>query len=343
MKKAQGRRIDLKKYAPRFALLSVLLFIAPCAFAQNAVDGTAISADAELQTESRAKLELPAYLGAEGDDVVTNRKLRAQTGSLSKWSVSTSFGYNGGSIDEPIGSQRPNISEANASSTALQTLSGGTGIRYRLNKASSLLANVGVNAYAPFQSTYHSTNVRQQQNFDQLHGTVTLSDPSLAYARVFNAFGAQNYVSVSQTVTTDPGLRRSGWLTNTAFGHTLAYEIGTSKATAILFYGFNYGFFDRSSPEIAAGQTEYAFGFSPSLEYAINDTFNMSLSVSQNYEHTRDRSAASSLKTDMITSTFGIGIAVARDIFLFPNIQFIPDDIRAERTNVGLATNINLF
>jgi len=39
----------------------------------------------------------------------------------------------------------------------------------------------------------------------------------------------------------------------------------------------------------------------------------------------------------------GIGISLGRDVFLYPNIQFIPTDIRSDRTNVAMSANVNLF
>jgi hypothetical protein len=38
----------------------------------------------------------------------------------------------------------------------------------------------------------------------------------------------------------------------------------------------------------------------------------------------------------------GLGISVTRDIYLYPNVQFIPEDVRSDRTNVGVSANINL-
>ena len=37
------------------------------------------------------------------------------------------------------------------------------------------------------------------------------------------------------------------------------------------------------------------------------------------------------------------GVKVTRDIFLYPNVQFVPDQLRSKQTNVALSTNINMF
>ena len=43
------------------------------------------------------------------DEVITNRKLRAETGAKKKYSFSSAISYNGGTIDDPLADVRPNI------------------------------------------------------------------------------------------------------------------------------------------------------------------------------------------------------------------------------------------
>ena len=61
------------------------------------------------------------------------------------------------------------------------------------------------------------------------------------------------------------------------------------------------------------------------------------------YEHIVAESRALTFHQDTLTQSLGIGIKVIRDVFLYPNVTFIPYDIRSDRTNVGLSANINLF
>ena len=39
----------------------------------------------------------------------------------------------------------------------------------------------------------------------------------------------------------------------------------------------------------------------------------------------------------------GVGISLSRNMYLYPNVQFVPNDVRAERTNVGISANINML
>jgi hypothetical protein len=60
------------------------------------------------------------------------------------------------------------------------------------------------------------------------------------------------------------------------------------------------------------------------------------------YQQSRAQKSSEWTTLDPTIST-GIGFSITRDIFLYPNIQFNPEDIRADRTNLGLSANINLF
>jgi hypothetical protein len=38
-----------------------------------------------------------------------------------------------------------------------------------------------------------------------------------------------------------------------------------------------------------------------------------------------------------------VGYSVTRDIFLYPNIQFLPNQVASDMTNVGIQATINVF
>ncbi len=72
----------------------------------------------------------------------------------------------------------------------------------------------------------------------------------------------------------------------------------------------------------------------------------MNLRLSSNiwtFEHLRSVPSMNTYHVDTTFLSFGVGYAVIRDVYLQPNVQFIPNDIRADRTNVALSANINVF
>lgn len=80
----------------------------------------------------------------------------------------------------------------------------------------------------------------------------------------------------------------------------------------------------------------------PIVEYVINDWLNFRTVWGwQVYQQTRKDDTWTYSKRKVYQS-FGTGISLSRDIFLYPNIQFIPNDLRDDRTNIGLSAYINL-
>jgi hypothetical protein len=91
-------------------------------------------------------------------------------------------------------------------------------------------------------------------------------------------------------------------------------------------------------------QANYSFAFYPELEYQITDKINFrTLLGLWSYEHIRSASGPNTYFHDKIYQSVGLGFSITRDIFLYPNIQFLPDDIKSRLTNVGLTATINVF
>src|SRR5690606_25493408 len=88
-------------------MASSIAFTAMAQEEQNEQQGkTAIKAE-ELAPKNEVK-------GDDIDQEITNRKLRAETGSKSKYSISTDWTYNGGTIKDPGSDVRPNVRAASS-------------------------------------------------------------------------------------------------------------------------------------------------------------------------------------------------------------------------------------
>src|SRR6218665_3026703 len=86
--------------------------------------------------------------GEDIDTIITNNKMRAETGSKSKYSISTSIGYNGGSLHRPLDTYRPNITKGTRS-TDVSTLGAQIHGKYAIDTANAILAGTGVRMIAP--------------------------------------------------------------------------------------------------------------------------------------------------------------------------------------------------
>ena len=82
------------------------------------------------------------------DDLIKNNSLRAYSGSKSRWSLASTWNYNGGAISSPFSQDRPNIADQSATTTK-SDLDGNISAKYNINLKNSVMAGVGVRWIAP--------------------------------------------------------------------------------------------------------------------------------------------------------------------------------------------------
>jgi hypothetical protein len=100
--------------------------------------------------------------------------------------------------------------------------------------------------------------------------------------------------------------------------------------------------FDKNDAALQAMQGDYSFGFYPFAEYVFSDRLNLRTVFRPfTFEHIRSEPFGNVIR-NVYTQSVGVGVSVTRDIYLYPNVQFVPEDFRSELTNVGLSANINI-
>ena len=300
-----------------------------------------VHAQESAQSENKVKIEDVSpdknkTSGTDVDEEITNKKMRAESGSKSKLSISNTIIYNGGTIEKPMDEHRPNIT-AGTGNTAVAALQDQLAGKYNFTQKTSLSAGLGVRWITPFQSID-----RTPKGYD---GSKTDAyDPYLKYQYIYKWSGIQSVFSITPTWTTQTNLRAQGQAGYMLFQQNNVYEIGRTGASLGVLLSAQAQAYDKNSPELLANQSDYLGGVYPFLEYTINEHFNLrTISGVWVYEHLRSEPRATSFYKDTIYQSIGVGISVSRDVFLYPNIQFIPEYMRADRTNVAMTANINLF
>lgn len=284
-----------------------------------------------------------AKQGEDLDAEITNARMRAESGSKSKLSMSLGLGYSGGNVTKPLSEERPNLL-GNAETETATELGGDISLRYRFNKNYSATFGIGYSAYTPLQG---DVNKDERQT--------DISNPSLGFSRagklgIFQAISSIDYSHGTARAWDEIGLTDIvgiGQTMLTTVGQT-ALTLGVSVSTNLYLYNNAINTVDR--------RNLFTVGIYPFLEYAFNDTFQFRTVFGyMNFYHRRDQGAFAPFSSDNDTASFlnmqkrpsyqsmGIGIAITRDIYLYPNIQFLPTDLDAEKTNVALSATINMF
>ncbi len=263
------------------------------------------------------------------DEEITNAKLRAETGSKKLWSFGSTFSYAGGSITDPTSTERPQLNDGQVSLDPTK-LSGQMSVKYRLTDHDNLNLGFGVD-YTPEFTNNKLTGAKTSAK-------ANASTPYLSYGRVFKAGDVQNVFDATiSKYTADQDVNENFLNYNVSVSHNMMVSLGTSKAEIGLYSYFAQDIFSEQTGD----NVIYSFGLNPIFEYAISDAVSFRTvsrwlvwNVANN---NRDKGVLAGQ-----TQSMGIGFAVTRDIYLYPNMQWRWSALTADKTTVGLAANINL-
>jgi len=271
--------------------------------------------------------------GNDIDKDVTNPRLRAVSGSKSKWSMTFGLTYNGGALNNPFGLKRPDI-YGNPENETLTSFGGSISGRYRLNKKNSFTLGFGFGYLAPFRDDGDS-------NRDQLN----VSNPGVGYNRVeklgmFQLVSSLDYVFGTSVVFKEQNLQ--GFL---SLGITVLTNFNESRFNLGLAFSYT-PFFYKDDPVPFDTRTTYSIGFYPFFEFEFTKVWYFRTVLGfLNYEHVRSDIDGSpfSMTTAPHYISVGIGIAITRDIYLYPNVQFLPKDFSVDNTNFAFTATINVL
>jgi hypothetical protein len=266
------------------------------------------------------------------DAEITNAKLRAESGSKSQWSIKANIGYNGGNLERPFGEVRPNYAGISSQDNST-SITGTIAAAYRWGKADTFRTGTGILVLTPFHNPKKAD----------------VSNPYLEYSRAMKIGKYQNIFDVSYTQFTQSAYKDAGYIGYVDVNHTAIIKIDPTEWEVGMVFDVNYTFFSDGknagdtlqNPE--SGRSDYAVGIFPIAEYAFSERYSFrTVFRFLTYDHYRNDSPTSFYR-ELYTQSVGLGIAITRDVYLYPNIQFAPEHLTPDLTNVGLNTTINIF
>jgi hypothetical protein len=361
MASAKHKKVKVKdgKAGPLLASLIAALSLAGATLATfearaGDVEPGAFSESApESAPESRLRLELPAAQrrgnaienGEQIDELVTNNLMRAMSGSTSRWSIASAFLYSGGRVSAPFAEDRPNIADATGT-IPKSLLTGQVSAKLNLDVQNAVMAGVGIRWIAPLTAGGPT-------HYDE--PSVDADNPYLQYQRIYKWSGVQSVLQLQYTKFTNANLVAEGYDGQLNLYQENMYQIPGSRLSIGGSAWMQGQWFRRSGPFGAPGtdsymedvgddQSDYSFALVPEFEYQISESLNARAELwLWNFEHVRSASGPNTYHADRAFQSIGLGISLARDIFLFPNLQFSLANLSAQETTVGLNANINVF
>jgi hypothetical protein len=312
----------------RLFLILATLIAAHTAPAMAADASNSLKIEAAKNPENKPK-------GQDIDTIITNNKMRAETGSKSKYSISTSLGYAGGSLNKPFDSHRPNITNGTGS-TAVPVLGGSISGKYSLDTQNSVSVGIGARMIAPLEGS--------SKPKDYAGNKYDADNPSINLQHLYRWSGIQSSLNLTETFFTANNLTRQGYVTSWGLGQNNMYDIGQTGLSVGANTYVGLAVYNKHDAINRQGQSDYSWGFSPAVEYRLTDR--LSLHTDSNlfiYEHLRSQTRAWTFRRQDVSQNFSFGYAVQRDIYISPGVSFIISDLRSDRTTWSLNANVNLF
>jgi hypothetical protein len=271
------------------------------------------------------------------DQEIVNKKLRAESGSKSKYSLSMDATYTGGSVTRAFGQERPNL-YGRPGTQRVTSLTLGPDVRYRWTKNDSLTFGTSLGMNTPFQG-----------DVSQENSQLRVGDPTIGYSRVGKIGAFQSIAGAALAYGTSPesldidqqALVDVSWNLLRTFQNGLS--LGLVPEVTYTFYKKAAG----NGAETGYGQddrTDYDIAFYPYAEYELNDTFSLrTVARYTTWYHMYGDEEGDRLLHYPGTQSVGLGMSLARDLHLYPNVQFMWEDIKSDRTNVAMTATMNVF
>ncbi|KHD88785.1 MAG: hypothetical protein OM95_06555 [Bdellovibrio sp. ArHS] len=301
--------------------------------AQNQTANTSTVKVTDVQNKEEQKKDI--------DEEITNARMRSELGSKSQWSFKSSLGYNGGSLKQPFDSIRPNY-RASASIESLTQLSGNVGVNYRISKGGNLSFGTGIVVMDPLHGDI-TKDFQDPRNANRKVRRSQVSTPYLDYSHGYRAFNMQMISSVTYShYTEEDATDYYNLLGNVSVSQTVLADFGSSNWSGGASISIDKDIAKGNMDQVDA-RYDYGVGLFPFAEYTFNDTFSFR-TVFGYFQFARyeDYTEAGLYQLEPYQSV-GVGISVTRDIYVYPNVQFTPKDMRDDRTNVAVSANLNLF
>lgn len=325
-------------------------FCLTAAVASTAIAGSLLAAPASAQEASGASAtkisasagDLEAATGGAGSAgalkatvrnpefadsrILTDAKLKAEEGSLSRYSFKGSLSWYGPPVGDLSASDQPNVDGVVRNNA--QRISGSLMARYRIDSNSAINFGTGISAVKP------------------LHGLerVDANNPFVSFSRSRRSGALQMRHSIGASVATVPVYTALGEVGGASVDNDFVYDVGSSRLSLAVETDVTYWFFSRTyvaRPINKGGDglaQQWTALLAPGFRYRVTDALNVSGSVGISIYNPRLDSNHLTVWSAATTLRLGLGYAVTRDVFLNPYVSAFASRPSFATSSLNLAT-----
>ena len=316
------------------ALLIPFFGLSTAAYAQTE---TTTTSSAPVATEATTaptaaagttEVQLPDVLKNkkfEENEKITDAKMRADSGSLSKYSLSFSLSYYGPTLGDLSAKDQPN---PDGSVGSYETALGGSlGGRYRMSSNETVRVGTGLKVIHP------------------LHGAerTDLNNPYISYALTTKLGAVQMRNTFGGSVITVPNYTKIGEYGSLDYDNSMVYDLGSTKFAVGLDTSVSLYLYNREYRKADGKASTYNLAFYPNFKYNITDKLNVNTSVSISYWNPRANESRWNLQNRTVSQRLGLGYAYTRDIYISPYLNFFPDNLSDKGTTLNFSTSFSIL
>jgi hypothetical protein len=256
---------------------------------------------------------------------ITDAKLKADSGSLSKYSMKLSLSYYGPTLGDLSAKDQPNPD--GTIGTYETSLGGAIGVRYRFDSKSSMSVGTGIKAIHPLHGA---------ERFDT-------QTPYLSYDSTFRLGDVQMRSSPGVSVTTIPNYREVGQVGSLTYDISSVYNIPETRWAVGLDGNLSLFMYDRDYQPRDRKASRGAVQMYPTVKFNYTEKTSLMTSTALSWLSPRYRSNETILLNKTATQRLGLGHAFTRDIYVFPYLTLMPTNMSAETTTFNLSTSLSIL
>lgn len=282
---------------------------------------------------------------------ITDLRLRAEQGSMSRFSGKFSFGYNGPVIDDLNNPYQPDPD--NSVTHNPTSLKGDIALRYRMSPTSAMNFGTGVSRVTPFTD----------------EARTDVNTPFIAYDHTHRVKAYQLRESVRTSLVTNPEMRATGQVASLGLGFAVLRNINYSRWEVGFDTNFDYSFYSRpydpgapatvSQSNVQGGRPrrrgitsfvrngdgnagQFSVGISPTVRYRISEKVGAYTGVGFRFMDPRSAGNAQ-LDEKTVGGRAGVDIGFNHSFYFSPFIGFQPGAMALDTTSINFSTIFSLF
>lgn len=270
------------------------------------------------------------------DGRITDIELKAQAGSLSRYSLKFDLSYSGPPVDNLSDPEMPNPDDRPRPNRT--SLGGFMGLRYRMNSNEAFNVSTGLRWFTPYHQMAgeHVKKSAGDKDYE-------IANPQLSYDRTYPLGPTQMRSSVKGSYTTSDYYLDRGQVGSVGLAQAVKYTVLDTRWILGAVADIDYYFFNRSFERQDGRMSQYYISVIPSLEYKLRDNLNLRTSVAYSYANYRMADNSWIWQEQVPSGRFGLGWAITRDIYFSPFLSFFTKDPAIRTTSLSFSTVFSIF